>query len=116
VIAVLAMFAVTFGPLADGFGYEGFNTFVAAVSRATAELAGRRNMTKLVVDLFESGGVVSFCTAVLVARARAVVRLARGAAVVESSGATRRGAQAAVRRHQAAGRLAVRRADGDQEQ
>jgi hypothetical protein len=49
------MFAATFGPLADGFGYEGFDTFVAAVSRATTDLAGRRNMTKLVVDLFESG-------------------------------------------------------------
>jgi hypothetical protein len=55
VSAALAMFAATFGPLADGFGYEGFDTFVAAVSRATTDLAGRRNMTKLVVDLFESG-------------------------------------------------------------
>jgi hypothetical protein len=55
VAAALAMFAATFGPLADGFGYEGFDTFVAAVSRATTDLAGRRDMTKLVVDLFESG-------------------------------------------------------------
>jgi hypothetical protein len=55
VAAALAMFAAMFGPVADGFGYEGFNTFVTAVTRATADLAGRRNMTKLVVDLFESG-------------------------------------------------------------
>jgi hypothetical protein len=55
VSAALAMFAATFGPLADGFGYDGFDTFVAAVSRATTDLAGRRNLTKLVVDLFESG-------------------------------------------------------------
>jgi hypothetical protein len=27
VAAALAMFAATFGPLADGFGYEGFDTF-----------------------------------------------------------------------------------------
>jgi hypothetical protein len=53
--AALAMFAATLGPLADGFGYEGFDTFVAAVIRATAELAGRRRLTKYVVDLFESG-------------------------------------------------------------
>jgi hypothetical protein len=49
------MFAATLGPLADGFGYEGFDTFVAAVIRATADLAGRRKLTKYVVDLFESG-------------------------------------------------------------
>jgi hypothetical protein len=55
VSAALAMFAATFAPLADGFGYEGFDTFVAAVIRATTDLAGRRNLTKLVVDLFESG-------------------------------------------------------------
>jgi hypothetical protein len=53
--AALAMFAATVGPLADGFGYDGFDTFVAAVIRATADLAGRRRLTKYVVDLFESG-------------------------------------------------------------
>jgi hypothetical protein len=37
VSAALAMFAATLGPLADGFGYEGFDTFVAAVIRATAD-------------------------------------------------------------------------------
>jgi hypothetical protein len=49
------MFAATLGPLADGFGYEGFDIFVTAVTLAATQLAGRRQLAKHVVQLFEGG-------------------------------------------------------------
>jgi hypothetical protein len=53
--AALAMFAATLGPLADGFGFEGFDIFVTAVTLAATQLAGRRQLAKHVAQLFEAG-------------------------------------------------------------
>jgi hypothetical protein len=49
------MFAATLGPLADGFGYEGFDIFATAVTLAATQLAGRRQLARHVVQLFEGG-------------------------------------------------------------
>jgi hypothetical protein len=82
---------------------------LAAVDSAAAMGRGRAASWAIVRILTGgSSGVITLGAAALVGRAHAIVRLARGAAVIESRGASGHGAQAAGCRRQAAGRRAVR--------